>query len=136
MILSVLPLSRDATGAYHPPLHWVATTLRLAIFGAGTALALGAYAVLGSALSLLGGLCSITCSLVLPTAFYLLLSWRYLRWPARIGLGAMLALGLALVALVTAMNVCELVQSCRSHHMRGNAAAGSGWGALLLLGQS
>lgn len=64
MILSVLPLTRDAEGAYCPPLRWVTAALRLAIFGAGTALALGAYSALGAALSLLGGLCSINCSLV------------------------------------------------------------------------
>ncbi len=91
----------------------------------GTLLALSAYRVLGSALSLLGGLCSITCSLVLPTAFYLRLSWGRLTLPRRVGLLAMLALGLALVCLVTGMNVCELLPACREKYLHpGGPAAG------------
>lgn len=86
--------------------------------GAGTLLALFAYRVLGASLSLLGGLCSITCSLVLPTAFYLRLSWRQLGWARRAGLLAMLALGLALVCLVTGMNVCKLLPGCRARYMQ------------------
>lgn len=134
MLLSVLPLTRDAAGAYCPPLSWVTAALRLGIFAAGTALALGAYSALGAALSLLGGLCSITCSLVLPTAFYLLLRWRQLRWAPRAGLLATLSLGLGLVLLVTAMNVCALLPRC---HARVGAArdAWAALAALLPLGQ-
>lgn len=82
--------------------------------------------MLGSALSLLGGLCSITCSLVLPTAFYLRLSWGRLAWPRRAGLLAMLALGAALVCLVTGMNVCELLPACREGYLRPGGAAAAG----------
>lgn len=86
------------------------------LFGCGTLLALTAYRVLGSALSLLGGLASISCSLLLPTAFYALLSWRRLGVPAKLGLGALLAVGAALVVLITASNICDLLERCRERH--------------------
>lgn len=114
MILSVLPLQRDAAGDYHPPLHWAERGLRLALFCAGTALALTAYDVLGSALSLLGGLGSISCSLLLPTAFYARLAWPRLRAPARTGLVLLLGLGAALVCLITGTNLCDLSAPCRA----------------------
>lgn len=140
MLVPLLPFARDAAGNFRPPLHWVTHALRVALFALGTLLALSAYRVLGSALSLLGGLCSITCSLVLPTAFYLRLSWGRLAWPRRAGLLAMLALGAALVCLVTGMNVCELLPACRERYLQpGGAAAGvtadawAGWMAAAAL---
>lgn len=66
---------------------------------------------------------------MLPTAFYLLLRWRHLRWAARAGLVAVLALGLGLVVLVTAMNLCALLPSC---HARVGAAHDA-WAALAAL---
>lgn len=122
----MLPLARDEHGNFTPPRRYLAHMLRLAIFAGGSLLALGTYSVLGSALSLLGGLCSITCSLVLPTAFYSLLAWPRLGRAAAGGLAAMLALGLSLVALVTAQNVCELLPSCRQRYLHAGLAAGSG----------
>ena len=64
MLLSALPLSRDEHGAYHPPLHYVVYGLRLALFAVGVLLGLTAYDALGAALSMLGGLGSISASLV------------------------------------------------------------------------
>lgn len=71
------------------------------------------------------GLCSITCSLILPTAFYSLLAWPRLRAPARAGLLAMLALALSLVTLITAQNVCFMVPACRRWQQGEQHAAGS-----------
>lgn len=101
------------------------------LFGCGTLLALTAYRVLGSALSLLGGLASISCSLLLPTAFYALLSWRRLGVPAKLGLGALLAVGVALVVLITSSNICDLLERCRERHSH---SGGSGNGDSLLPG--
>ena len=96
------------------------------LFGCGTLLALTAYRVLGSALSLLGGLASISCSLLLPTAFYSLLSWRRLRLPAKAGLTVLLAVGVALVGLITSSNLCDLLESCRERHSHGGSNGSSG----------
>lgn len=81
------------------------------------------------------------CSLVLPTAFYLRLSWWMLGWPGRAGLLTMLALSLSLVCLVTGMNVCALLPACRARYLQpgGAAAAGAvgawdGWPVALLPG--
>ncbi|KAL4443562.1 hypothetical protein ABPG75_011299 [Micractinium tetrahymenae] len=126
MILSVLPLTRDEQGSFHPPLHWAAYALRLGLFAAGCTLGLTAYDALGSALSLLGGLGSISCSLVLPTVFYSLLAWRRSSRPARCGLAALLLLGAGLVVLVTGMNICELSQRCGGGHAGGGAGGGQG----------
>jgi vesicular inhibitory amino acid transporter len=139
MILSVLPMSRDASGAFQPPLPWVAHLLRLAIFTAGTVLGLTAYNVLGSMLSLVGGLCSLTCSLLLPVAFYTRLAWRRLGLAARAGLVGLLFLGSGLVSLTTAMNLCDLIQGCRAHRhspqgpTAAAAAGGSPWEVLHML---
>lgn len=136
MILSVL-LPQSGAGQLRSPRRRATHGLRLIIFAAGTVLGLTAYRRLGAALSLLGGFCSLTVSLVLPTAFYALLEWQRLGWAKRAGLGAMLALGLALVGLVTATNICDMVPACRHHHVRDGGTAGAGaWGGLadLLLG--
>jgi vesicular inhibitory amino acid transporter len=122
MILSVLPLHRDPLGQYHPPLKWAAGMLRLALFAGGTVLALTAYSVLGSALSLMGGIGSISCSLLLPTAFYALLAWRRLSPLHRAGLSALLGLGTLLVCLIAAMNICDMSASCHAWHTRTAAA--------------
>jgi vesicular inhibitory amino acid transporter len=134
MLISFLPHG-EAT-YFHPPK--LAYLIRTVLFGCGTLLALTAYQVLGSALSLLGGLASISCSLLLPTAFYSLLSWRRLGAPAKVGLVALLAVGVALVGLITASNLCDLMERCRerhSHSHSGSNGSGSGswlpWGGLL-----
>lgn len=125
MLVSVLPLSRDAAGGFRPPKRRAVLALRLGLFAGCSLVALTAYDALGSVLSLLGGLCSITCSLILPTAFYSLLAWPRLRAPARAGLLAMLALALSLVTLITAQNVCFMVPACRRWQQGEQHAAGS-----------
>lgn len=127
MLLSVLRSNRTADEQFHPPV--LASAIRLGLFGAATLLALTAYQVLGATLSLLGGLASISCSLLLPTAFYASLSWRRQGWAARAGLAALLALGAALIALVTTTSLCDMTQRCGAHHGGG----GNAWGGVLAL---
>ncbi len=111
MILSTVPLRRDSLGNGQVPQRWLERGLRLLLFAAAALLALTVYSSLGSVLSLVGGLCSLTCSLLLPSAFYTLLAWRQLRWPARAALSTMLVLGVALISLITATNLYELTSS-------------------------
>ncbi|KAL4447326.1 hypothetical protein ABPG77_007359 [Micractinium sp. CCAP 211/92] len=124
MILSVLPLNRDEHGNFCPPLHWAAHGLRLGLFATGCAPGLVAYDALGSALSLLGGLGSISCSLVLPTLFYARLAWQDGLAAARCGLASLLVLAAGLVVLVTGMNVCELSERCSGRQAVGGGAGG------------
>lgn len=63
-----------------------------------------------------------------PTAFYAALSWRRQGWAARAGLVALLALGEALVGLVTAMSIHDM----RRQHPGGGG--GSTLGSIGLLG--
>ncbi|KAL4428159.1 hypothetical protein ABPG75_002248 [Micractinium tetrahymenae] len=131
MVLSILPLLRDSGGSFRPPKRRVALALRLVLFATCALLALTAYDALGSVLSLLGGLCSITCSLILPTAFYSLLAWPRLRTPARVALLALLALALSLAALITAQNICFMVPACRRWQQGEQPAVGSVAGLAL-----
>lgn len=104
MIVSVVPLSRNASGAFQPLSHWVARLLRLALFASGI--------------------------LLLPVGFYTLLAWRQLGRPARVGLAAMLALGAALVCLITATNLCDMTGRCQRSGHRGAGIGGIGWDGL------
>ena len=44
-----------------------------------------AYAVLGNVMSLVGGFASISCSLLMPSLFYLILFWKELSQLRRTG---------------------------------------------------
>ncbi|KAL4858773.1 Translation initiation factor IF-2 [Chlorella vulgaris] len=114
MILSATPVRRDSLGNARAPLPWVERALRLTLFAAAVLLALTVYSSLGSVLSLVGGLCSLTCSLLLPTAFYTLLAWERLSWPSRLSLSALVVLSVSLIALTTASSLAELTSSDRS----------------------
>ncbi|PSC72470.1 Vacuolar amino acid transporter 1 [Micractinium conductrix] len=127
MLLSALPLSRDEHGAYHPPLHYVVYGLRLALFAVGVLLGLTAYDALGAALSMLGGLGSISASLVLPTTFFALLAWRGARPATRVALAALLLLAGGMVVLITGMNVCDLVPRCAAARRSWDLAAHAPW---------
>lgn len=132
MILSATPVRRDSLGNARAPLPWVERALRLTLFAAAVLLALTVYSSLGSVLSLVGGLCSLTCSLLLPTAFYTLLAWERLSWPSRLSLSALVVLSVSLIALTTASSLAELTSS--DHSAPAPVAAGgsgsSSWGAL------
>lgn len=116
----ILSLARPTWASdLHPPR--LDSAIRLALFAAATLLALSAYDVLGATLSLLGGLASMCCSLLLPVAFYFRLARGQLRWPARVGLSALLLVGAALVCLITATNLCDMSERCRGRHAAGLA---------------
>jgi hypothetical protein len=51
-----------------------------------------AYAVLGNVMSLVGGFASISCSLLMPALFYLILFWKELSRLRRAGACALLLL--------------------------------------------
>lgn len=136
-MLSAPPPLRDSLGNARPPPLWVERALRFALACAAAALALTAYSALGSVLSLVGGLCSLTCSLLLPTAFYTRLVWPRLAWPLRAASCLLLAASLALIAVVTATNVAELAgaRSDAPAPLAGAAAmqgATSAWGTRAL----
>ena len=101
MIWSVLPRHGDQPDIQqHVSSPVLAGAVRLAILAAGCTVALLAYGVLGNAISLVGGVASMSCSLLLPSSFYLALFWRDLHRPARAGVVLLLTLGVAVHALV------------------------------------
>ncbi len=65
----------------------------------------------------MGGLCSISCSLVLPTAFYSLLAWKDMNWRAKAGLVTLLLGAVALACLITIQNVIDIIS--HAHQQRG-----------------
>lgn len=67
-----------------------------------------AYAVLGHVMSLVGGLCSMCCSLLLPSLFYLVLHKDDLTLLRKCGTVAVLATGLALLLLIVTQNFSAL----------------------------
>ncbi|KAG7673508.1 hypothetical protein Ndes2526B_g03042 [Nannochloris sp. 'desiccata'] len=74
---------------------------RVAIAGCALALGVPARNQLGSVLSLVGGACSMSTSLVLPVAFYTKLSWETHSNAGKVGLSGILVLGSVLLAQVT-----------------------------------
>ena len=79
-----------------------------------------AFGLLGNVMSMVGGICSICCSLLLPSAFYLVLFWRQMRPASRAGVAAVLVLGVVMLGLITAQNVVEIRH--RLHTPAGAAA--------------
>ena len=115
LIASVLPLEGqhrasgsgggEAPGAPRRLRPAVACALRLAIFAACTAVGLQAANSLGQIMSMVGGICSISCSLLLPTAFYLRLAWPQLGRAARGGLLVLLGAASCLIVLISVDNL-------------------------------
>lgn len=122
MILSLFPDISTPCGSPRTPRHTAVFAVRFALFVAGVGLSFCARSVLGCVISLVGGLCSISCSLLLPTAFYSLLAWRDLRWPARAGLAALLLGGVALVCSITLQNLLDIASHAR-HQEDGREGA-------------
>lgn len=70
-------------------------------------------------MSLSGGFCSVSCSLLLPSLCFLLLHRRGLAlWQAAATLG-LLALGVALLLLITAENLLDIVS--KSHDLQSDS---------------
>jgi len=74
---------------------------RVAIAGCALALSVPARNQLGSVLSLVGGFCSMSTSLILPVAFYTKLSWETHSNAVKVALNGMLVLGVVLLVQVT-----------------------------------
>jgi len=72
-IWSVTPWAAQ-TGPH--PMYLIGTAIRLVPFIMGSIISYGAYNYVGDVMSLSGGFCSISCSLLVPSLFYLLL-YRY-----------------------------------------------------------
>ncbi len=73
------------------------------------------YDVLGILISLIGGLCSMTCSLLLPSLFFACLYWFELGPAARGGIIALLSFGMGMLVLIVALNLRALLRilECR-----------------------
>lgn len=81
-----------------------------------------AYNILGNVLSLVGGVCSMCCSLLLPSFFFLLLCWRDIGPAMRMAVCGLMFGGVALMLLITADNVIAIKhQSLRPTHSRSGS---------------
>eukprot|EP00891_Asterochloris_glomerata_P009030 jgi/Astpho2/9030/fgenesh1_pg.00133_%23_58_t len=100
MVVSVLPWSGPENG-WRQPRRRVVYSLRLTIFALSVLLAVVGYSALGNVMSLVGGLCSMCCSLLMPATFYLILH-KDLRLWQRLSLMCIVVSGIGLVILVVA----------------------------------
>ena len=71
------------------------------------------YSALGNVMSLVGGLCSMCCSLLMPSTFYLILH-KDLRLWQRFALMCIVVSGIGLVILVVGQNAMDLVRAGRA----------------------
>ena len=69
-----------------------------------------AFAVLGNVMSLVGGMCSMCCSLLLPSLFYLILYKDELTCARQCGVVLLLLCGVALLLLIVVQNVQDLLR--------------------------
>ncbi|CAK0784981.1 hypothetical protein CVIRNUC_008186 [Coccomyxa viridis] len=126
MLWSVLPwLNRD--GLHRQPRKAVATAVRLLLFGVGCCIAFAAYNVLGNVMSLVGGFASMSCSLLMPSLFYLILFWKELARGSRAGVILLLAVGVALLILTVGQNLVDManVQEAGAQNLGRSAAFAS-----------
>lgn len=65
--------------------------------------------VLGAVEGLIGGMCSMTCSLLLPVLLYTTLKWPRLSTRARAALVALIGLSVVVLLLVIAVSVYSMV---------------------------
>lgn len=79
------------------------------MFAETTLLCLQAFAVLGNVMSLVGGMCSMCCSLLLPSLFYLILHKHELSLIRKIGVILLLLCGVALLLLIVVQNLQDLI---------------------------
>ncbi|KAK9907651.1 hypothetical protein WJX75_007699 [Coccomyxa subellipsoidea] len=107
MLWSVLPFLETGTRL---PRRVVATAVRLILFAAGTCIAFAAYAILGNVMSLVGGFASISCSLLMPSLFFLILFWKELSRLQRTGVLVLLTVGTALLVLIVGQNIMDIAQ--------------------------
>ncbi|CAL5228951.1 g12183 [Coccomyxa viridis] len=109
MLWSVLP-GLERGGCHRQPRKSVATAVRLLLFAVGCCIAFAAYKVLGNVMSLVGGFASLSCSLLMPSLFYLILFWKELARGSRAGVITLLVMGVALLVLITGQNAWDIAQ--------------------------
>ncbi len=80
-----------------------------------------AYDVLGILISLIGGLCSMTCSLLLPSLFFACLYWRDLGPVGRCGTVLLLVFGVSMLVLIVTINLFALLQQLQCRQASGIA---------------
>lgn len=73
-----------------------------------------AYAVLGVLMSLVGGFCSVSCSMLMPSFFYAVLHWTEMSTARKLGCWALLSCGVLLVVLIVSSDVSVLIQRLES----------------------
>jgi solute carrier family 32 (vesicular inhibitory amino acid transporter) len=76
---------------------------------------LQAFDVLGIFMSLIGGFCSISCSLLLPSLFFMCLYWQELSVARRTSILAVLLFGVCTLVLVVSSDIRTL----RQHYRQG-----------------
>jgi vesicular inhibitory amino acid transporter len=82
--------------------------VRLAVFAVAAILAAAARDFLGEVLGLVGGGCSVATSFTLPVVCNARLTWTWRSLPQRVGLVVAAVIGIALMALVTTLNVRQI----------------------------
>lgn len=73
-----------------------------------------AFDVLGIFMSLIGGFCSLSCSLLLPSLFYMCLYWKELSPVRRTSIAALLVFGVCTLLLVVSTDMRALHRHYRS----------------------
>jgi len=95
-----------------------AVAIRYGLFAILAALSYVGYDILGAVEGLIGGLCSMTCSLLMPVLLFATLSWRRLSATARAALAAITAAAAAVLVLVVATSCLSI--------LRGGGGGGAG----------
>lgn len=101
MIVGAVPCFREGLLA-RPS---TAYTIRLLLFAAASIVSYQAFDVLGILISLTGGICSMTCSLLLPALFFTCLHWRDLQAAGRTMMVMLLTCGACILLLILAQNI-------------------------------
>lgn len=78
---------------------------------------LQAFDVLGILVSLTGGLCSMTCSLLLPALFFACLYWQELQAVSRCGIVALLSFGMCMLVLIVTQNLQAMRSQLQARHV-------------------
>lgn len=108
MVVSILPGGQPGS-QWRQPRKQVALAIRLSIFAVGGLTAYAAFAALGNVMSLVGGMCSMCCSLLLPSLFYLMLYKDELSLLRKCGVVMLLICGMALLLLIVVQNIQDLL---------------------------
>eukprot|EP00884_Botryococcus_braunii_P012581 jgi/Botrbrau1/21323/Bobra.0184s0033.1 len=117
MVLQVCPQYLPCCGRMQtrqrPPLATV-YSIRLFFFVCGAGLAYVAFGFLGDVMSLVGGFCSLSCSLLMPAGFHLALTWKEQSSLGRARGLSLLFVGLALLVLIVGQSILSIVAKIRS----------------------